>query len=67
LAPGSAEGFVTAKVTHRGSSNFVVRAYGDSQELLINEIGKYSGEILIPSGTLALEIEADGPWTVQRT
>jgi hypothetical protein len=67
LDPGSAEGFVTANVTHRGSSNFVVKAYGDSQELLINEIGKYSGEILIPSGTLALEIEADGAWTIQRT
>ena len=64
---GTATGLVTAKITHSGRSNFVVKAYGDFEELLINEIGKYSGEVQIPSGTVALEIECDGSWTVHRT
>jgi hypothetical protein len=30
----------------------------------VNEIGKYSGENQLPSGTILLVIEADGAWTV---
>ena len=58
---------VTARVTHTGSSNFAVLSYGDSQDLLINEIGRYTGEVLIPAGTSVLEIEADGAWSITRT
>lgn len=33
-------------------------------DLLVNEIGNYSGETLLPDGTLVLEITADGAWTM---
>ena len=64
VAPAS-DGFVVIGVTHRGSSNFAVWSYtADSRDLLFNEIGRYSGESVLPDGTLLLEIEADGAWTV---
>lgn len=43
-------GLTMVKITYKGSSNFVVHAYGDYQELLVNEIGRYSGEVLLPDG-----------------
>ena len=36
----------------------------DGSELLINEIGRYRGETMLPDSTLLLEIEADGAWTI---
>jgi hypothetical protein len=64
LTPAS-EGLVTLSLRHRGESNFVVMAYttdGD-RELLVNEIGNYSGEVLLSEGTFLLTVEADGAWT----
>jgi len=71
---GSASGsgdqvlFVTADAgrlaaTHDGGSNFVVRAWGDRRSLLVNEIGAYSGTVRLPDA-VALEISADGSWTL---
>jgi hypothetical protein len=58
-------GLTTVTITHRGSSNFAVMAYtADGGELLVNEIGNYSGEVPLPDGTLLLSVEADGVWTV---
>ena len=67
IGPGAVDGLATIAFTHTGSSNFAVWAYGDSRDLLINEIGKYSGETLLPSGTVLVEIEADGAWTFKKT
>jgi hypothetical protein len=57
---------------HRGQSNFVVYliGYGDSsgQELLVNEIGNYSGQTLVnnmPAGSYLLSVQADGSWSVK--
>jgi hypothetical protein len=62
-----AAGPVRAAVTHRGESNFVLTAYGERrQDLLVNDIGRYTGEVVLPAGTVALAIEADGPWTLRR-
>lgn len=52
----------TAKISHSGSSNFVVQAYGRSHRLLVNEIGNYSGTVVVPQDTLVLEVVADGRW-----
>jgi hypothetical protein len=59
-------------VRHRGRSNFVVDliGYGDTSgtELLVNEIGNYSGQSLLndmPEGSYLLAVQADGPWTVK--
>jgi hypothetical protein len=61
-------------VTHRGQSNFIVEliGYGDTSgsELLVNEIGTYSGQTLVndlPEGGYLLAVQADGPWTVRFT
>ena len=55
----------TAAITHEGEANFVVRAYGDGfPDLIVNEIGSYSGKVLL-KGAMLLEIVADGDWTVE--
>jgi hypothetical protein len=58
----------TATITHQGSANFAIWALGTTLEqtgLLVNEIGSYSGTVLIPRGTAGLEITADGTWSIQ--
>ncbi|MEX2446150.1 MAG: hypothetical protein WD734_02335 [Dehalococcoidia bacterium] len=54
----------TALITHAGTSNFAVLAWGSGRSLLINEIGSYSGRVRIPPETLVLEVVADGGWTI---
>jgi hypothetical protein len=67
LRMAATSGLTTLKISHSGKSNFVVIAYGDSKDLLVNEIGTYSGETLLPSGAVLLEIEADGNWTIEKS
>ena len=57
-----------ARFTHQGSRNFAVYAYVDgAKDLLINEIGPYSGARPIAGRELTLDIDADGAWTVTIT
>lgn len=57
-------GLVTLDLTHSGASNFAVFGYGESGgSLLVNEIGDYSGQVLVPNGTVVLEVTADGAWS----
>jgi hypothetical protein len=52
-----------ARITHEGSSNFAVWLFTSSgRDLLVNEIGPYSGEQIIEDGLF--EITADGAWTI---
>jgi hypothetical protein len=60
-----------AEVIHNGESNFIVNtidASGDQVDGLVNEIGDYKGTVFIePSEDdppVALEIDADGAWSV---
>lgn len=60
-------GLLTADVSHSGAGNFAIIAYGGGpfgQELLVNEIGAYNGEVLIGDGTFLLEVAADGSWSI---
>ncbi len=60
----AASGLMTLTISHAGASNFAVIAYGPGgSELLVNEIGRYSGQVLLPDGALLLSVEADGSWT----
>lgn len=67
-----AAGPVTATITYTGTSNFAVWAE-DAQlrhiDLLVNTIGNYGGTVAIDftgrTSTAVLEIEADGPWTIE--
>lgn len=58
-------GLAIVTMQHTGSSNFAVFSYSSSgADLLVNEIGPYLGQVVVPSGTFLLEITADGAWTV---
>ncbi|WP_156045923.1 hypothetical protein [Herbidospora cretacea] len=58
---------------HTGESNFIVHTInpkGKKNDLLVNEIGDWSGTVLYNAsnsfadpGTAGLQIQADGPWT----
>lgn len=59
------EGLVSAAIQHTGESNFAIIGYSSSgADLMVNEIGPYSGEVPIASGTFLLEVSADGSWTI---
>jgi hypothetical protein len=65
VSPASA-GLVTLDLTFKGDANFIVDAYAaDGSEGLANEIGKFTGQVLLPDGTFLLVVEANGgAWTV---
>ena len=44
IQSGAFAGLDSVKITNSGQSNFVVWAYEDTRDLLVNEIGNYSGE-----------------------
>ncbi len=69
---------IIVSATHDGTANFIVKGLsrdGQKESLLVNEIGPYSGTVLEDMGTfsgftkknplVALEIKADGNWTVR--
>ncbi|MDP9998277.1 hypothetical protein [Pseudarthrobacter sulfonivorans] len=65
-------GAQVAIIQHTGSSNFAVHTLDstmDTTDLLVNEIGNYSGTVLFDARdrdeTKALRITASGPWTVK--
>lgn len=62
-------GLRTVRATHKGESNFIVHAYprvGSYGDLLFNEIGRYRGKTLLPTGTRLVTVKADGSWTLTR-
>ncbi len=61
--------FGTTTITNKGRDNFAVVAYsvdGDYLDLLVNEIGSYRGEVLLPiEDPVVLSIHAvGGAWTM---
>jgi hypothetical protein len=64
-------GLAVFRLAHQGNRNFIVYLLdqnGRRVDLLVNEIGSSSGSkaVQIPrDGTYLLQVEADGPWTVQ--
>ena len=71
-----AAGLAKFEITHTGHSNFIVWLYaanGERIELLVNEIGSYSGSTIVgvtgkilqaSPGIHYLDIEADGNWSI---
>ncbi len=61
-----------ASITYQGERNFAVWSIDDQLTrlgLLVNEIGSYSGTVLVQASTFqgtasVLQVEADGPWTI---
>lgn len=53
------------RFTHKGRSNCALVVRGEqSFDLLVNDIGRYSGDMVLPTGTQFVEIEASGSWTL---
>jgi hypothetical protein len=63
--------FTTFVFEHNGDSNFIVElindSTGDSEDILINEIGQVSGAVGtgLPDGDYLLDIDANGEWTIE--
>lgn len=53
-----------ATITHSGTDNFAIWVYGDETDLIVNEIGRYQGTVLVPAGTILWDITADGTWAI---
>lgn len=53
------------RFTHKGQSNCAVIVRSEkSSDLLVNDIGRYSGDMVLPTGTRFVEIETSGSWTL---
>ena len=62
-------GLRTVKAANNGDSNFVVWSYdrvGGYGDLLFNEIGRYRGKALLPTGTRLVSVTSNGSWTLVR-
>ncbi len=56
----------TAKIRgNAGKRFFAVKSYGDISDLLVNTVDPYDGEVLVDAGTLVLEVQAEGPWSIE--
>lgn len=54
-----------ATILHDGESNFIVTVYDQFRpDLLVNEVGDYSGIVSISGGSV-FDIVADGTWTIE--
>lgn len=56
-----------AKITGKGGGNFSVISYTGSEygDLLVNEIGSYSGTVYIAAGINRLKVSSSGSWTIE--
>ena len=50
------------RLTHNGSSNIAVKSYGTRSDLLINEIGPYTGTVVVWAPGF-YQVTADGEWS----
>jgi hypothetical protein len=65
IVDGVADGLTPVTLTHDGESNFAIWAWGESYpDLIVNDIGAYDGTTLLPDGSLVLQVDADGAWTI---
>lgn len=65
IVDGVADGLTPVTLTHDGESNFAIWAWGESYpDLIVNDIGAYDGTTLLPDGSLVLQVDADGTWTI---
>jgi hypothetical protein len=46
--------------------NITVYGLGDNEDLIVNEIGNFSGKYLVPKGTVLLRISSDGQWEMKK-
>jgi hypothetical protein len=57
--------FATATLRHDGKGNFAVWVYSpDEVDLVVNEIGRYRGQVVLLESALLLEITASADWSI---
>jgi hypothetical protein len=67
IVQDAVEGLTPVTISNTGESNFVVRAFSATgADLLVNEIGNYKGTTLLPSGTILLEVNSAGSWSITK-
>jgi len=56
-----------ARITGKGGGNFAVITYTGSEygDLLVNEIGSYSGSTYVAAGVNRLKVTSSGSWTIE--
>jgi hypothetical protein len=53
------------RFTHKGRSNCTLIVRADrGYDLLVNDIGRYNGDMIVPTGTHFIEIESSGTWSL---
>jgi hypothetical protein len=53
-----------AAITNAGERNFAVWSYGSSTDLLVNEIGAYTGTVRWMAGNSVIAVTSSGAWTI---
>jgi hypothetical protein len=66
IADGLTPGLAPVTFVHDGDGNFAVWAYGTTTDLVVNEIGPFNGETLLPEGTILIDVQASGPWSMRQ-
>lgn len=67
ISPAST-GLVTLDLDYKGERNFAVTAIAgeaDDADLLANATGTFTGQVLLPPGSLLLTVRASGPWSAK--
>jgi hypothetical protein len=61
-------GYKFWRIQHTGESNFVIWQHctNSNNELIVNEIGNYSGKKSLISGKCVLIVDADGQWSISK-
>lgn len=58
------EGVTDSDVRNVGDGNFSITSYGGSDSLPVNEIGSYSGNVVL-DGPAVAQVESDGKWSIK--
>ncbi|BCJ73987.1 hypothetical protein CS0771_35310 [Catellatospora sp. IY07-71] len=66
LIPRSAADSTRVAFDHRGKGKFTVQAIGSDSATLISQEGDYTGETVLPRGTVVVVIDTNGVWTFSR-
>lgn len=58
-------GLTTGEFSTDGGGNFAIWGYtGSGRDLLVNEIGPYTGQGIVDQGTILFQVSAEAAWTV---
>lgn len=53
-----------ASISHDGDNHFAIWSYGERDDLIVNEIGQYTGTTRWTAGPSVVVVTADGNWSI---